>query len=68
MNAIRSYYATGTSNPYGGGTSDVAEVFAKAPGSLAVVVHQKDGDSARTTDGTRAWVKVPLTVVKEYQR
>jgi len=64
--ALKSYTAKGTSNLYGEVNNDPAEVFAKAPGDLSVVVHQKGGDSVRTTDGKNAWVKLPLTVVKEY--
>lgn len=64
--ALKSYTAKGTSNLYGEVNNDPAEVFAKAPNELSVVVHVKGGDSVRTTDGTHAWVKLPLTVVKEY--
>lgn len=66
VNALKSYVATGKSSLYGETHSDPAEVYAKAPGSLSVVVHVSGGDSVRTTDGVHAWVKLPLTVVKEY--
>ena len=66
VNAIKSYYAKGSSGLYGEVKTAPAEIFAKAPGDLSVVVHTEGGDSVRTTDGKNAWVKLPLTVVKEY--
>jgi hypothetical protein len=65
--ALTSYTATGAASAYGPvDRTDPAEIYAKAPGQLTMIVHQRGGDMARTTDGTRAWVKLPLTVVKEY--
>jgi hypothetical protein len=45
---------------------DEAEISAKAPNLLATVVHQREGDVARTYDGREAWVMLPLTVVGQY--
>jgi len=64
--ALKSYYATGTSNLYDEAKKDPAEIFAKAPNQAVTFVHQRGGDVARTSDGTNAWVMLPLTVVKEY--
>jgi len=67
VNALTSYHAIGKSSTYGPTDhQDTAEVFAKAPGEEALIVHLRGGDMARSTDGTHAWVKLPLTVVKEY--
>ena len=38
----------------------------KRPNLLATVVHQREGDVARTYDGREAWVMLPLTVVGQY--
>ena len=43
-----------------------SEIYAKAPDQLATLVHQREGDLARTFDGRDAWVMLPLTVVGEY--
>jgi hypothetical protein len=43
-----------------------AEIYAKAPNQIATIVHQREGDLARTYDGRDAWVMLPLTVVQEY--
>ena len=45
---------------------DPTEISAKAPDLLATVVHQREGDVARTYDGREAWVMLPLTVVGQY--
>jgi len=67
VNALTSYIAKGNASSYGPvDRADPAEIYAKAPGELTMIVHQRGGDMARTTDGKNAWVKLPLTVVKEY--
>jgi hypothetical protein len=63
---LTSFTAKGTSTLFGEAHSDAAEIYAKAPNQLAVFVHQKEGDLARTYDGREAWVVLPLTVVQEY--
>jgi photosynthetic reaction center cytochrome c subunit len=63
---ITSYTAKGTSHLFGEVQEDPAEISAKAPNQLATVVHQKEGDLARTFDGREAWVMLPLTVVGQY--
>jgi photosynthetic reaction center cytochrome c subunit len=64
--AITSYTEKGTSQLFGEAKADTAEVYAKAPNMLATIVHQREGDLARTYDGRDAWVMLPLTVVNEY--
>ena len=64
--ALNSYHAVGTSNLYEEVVKFPTDVWAKAPNQGAVDVHTRGGDSVRLSDGTRAWVQLPLTVVKEY--
>jgi photosynthetic reaction center cytochrome c subunit len=63
---LTSYTAKGTSHLFGEVQEDPTEIAAKAPNQLATLVHQKEGDLARTYDGRAAWVMLPLTVVGEY--
>jgi hypothetical protein len=63
---ITSFTAKGTSHLFGEVQEDPAEISAKAPNLLATVVHQREGDVARTYDGREAWVMLPLTVVGQY--
>jgi hypothetical protein len=64
--SIMSYTAKGTSMLFGEVRADAVEIYAKAPDQLATIVHQREGDLARTYDGRDAWVMLPLTVVQEY--
>jgi len=64
--ALNSYHAVGTSNLYEEVVKFPTDVWAKAPNQGAVDVHTRGGDSVRLSDGTHAWVQLPLTVVKEY--
>jgi len=66
LSKLTSYTAKGTSHLFGEVNNDPVEIYAKAPGMLATIVHQKEGDLARTYDGREAWVMLPLTVVNEY--
>ena len=63
---VTSYTAKGTSHLFGETREDPMELYAKAPDSLATIVHQRGGDLARTYDGRDAWVMLPLTVVGKY--
>lgn len=63
---LTSYTEKGTSMLFGEAKADPAEIYAKAPNQLATLVHQREGDMARTFDGRDAWVMLPLTVVGEY--
>jgi photosynthetic reaction center cytochrome c subunit len=64
--ALTSYTAKGTSHLFGESKNDPMEIYAKAPDMLATIVHQREGDVARTFDGRAGWVMLPLTVVQEY--
>lgn len=63
---LTSYTAKGTSHLFGEVQADPVEITAKAPNLLGTLVHQREGDLARTYDGRDAWVMLPLTVVGEY--
>jgi hypothetical protein len=65
--ALTSYAAKGTSTPFGdAGKGYAAEIYARAPDQLATIVHQQEGDMARTFDGREGYFLLPLTVVEEY--
>ena len=64
--ALTSYSAKGTSNLFGEVNADPVEVYAKAPNQIAMIVHQREGDMARTYDGRNGWVMLPLTVIELY--
>ena len=66
VGAITSYIAKGTSHLYGEVNEDPTEIYGKAPNQYTMLVHQREGDLARTWDGRNAWVMLPLTVVGEY--
>ncbi|MGA2716618.1 MAG: photosynthetic reaction center cytochrome c subunit family protein [Bryobacteraceae bacterium] len=66
LSKLTSYTAKGTSHLFGEVNADPVEINAKAPNQLATLVHQREGDLARTFDGRDAWVMLPLTVVGEY--
>jgi photosynthetic reaction center cytochrome c subunit len=66
LSKLTSYTAKGTSHLFGEVQEDPAEISAKAPNLLVTVVHQREGDVARTFDGREAWVMLPLTVVGQY--
>ena len=52
---------------FGNEKGDPVEIYAKAPNKLTTIVHQREGDLERITDGKDAWVVLPLTVVQEYE-
>jgi hypothetical protein len=64
---LTSYTAKGTTLLYDASRKDPVEIYAKAPDRVVTIVHQREGDLARTFDGYDAWVILPATVVKEYQ-
>ena len=66
LSRLTSYTAKGTSHLFGEVQGDPTEISAKAPNQLATLVHQREGDLARTFDGRDAWVMLPLTVVGQY--
>ena len=65
--ALKSYTAKGSSIPFGDvGKGYATEVYAQAPNKLVTLVHQEEGDMARSFDGTTGYFLLPLTVVEEY--
>jgi photosynthetic reaction center cytochrome c subunit len=66
LSKLTSFTAKGTSHLFGEVQEDPTEISAKAPNLLVTVVHQREGDVARTFDGRAAWVMLPLTVVGQY--
>src|SRR5438132_8130696 len=63
---LTGYTAKGTSKLFGEEKTNPVEIYAKAPNQLAMIVHQGEGDLARTFDGREAWVMLPLTVIELY--
>lgn len=63
---LTSLTEKGTSHLYGEVQEDAAEIDAKEPGYIYTVVHQREGDLARTYNGREAWMMLPLTVVGQY--
>jgi hypothetical protein len=64
--ALTSWMGRGTAIAFGDvGSGFPFELYAKA-NEFAIVVHQREGDLARTYDGQNAYVQLPLTVVEEY--
>jgi len=66
LSKLTSFTAKGTSHLFGEVKEDPTEISAKAPNHLVTLVHQDEGDVARTYDGREAWVMLPLTVVGQY--
>ena len=66
--SLTSYVAKGTSTPFGDvvGKGYATEIYAKAPNQLATIVHQQEGDMARTFDGREGYFLLPLTVIELY--
>jgi hypothetical protein len=63
---LTSYVAKGTSQLFGEEKKSPTEMYAKAPNQLAMIVHQSEGNLARTFDGRDGWVMLPLTVIELY--
>jgi hypothetical protein len=67
LTALKSYVAKGTSIPFGDvGKGYSTEIYAQAPNKLVTLVHEQEGDMARSFDGTTGYFLLPLTVVEEY--
>ena len=66
LSKLTSYSAKGSSLVFGADKGDPAEIYAKAPDQFVTIVHQREGDMIRTSDGHDAWVQLPLTVVQQY--
>jgi len=63
---LTSYVAKGTGQLFGEEKKYPVEIYAKAPNQFAMVVHETEGDLARTFDGREGWVMLPLTVIELY--
>jgi photosynthetic reaction center cytochrome c subunit len=64
--SLTSYVAKGTAMPFGDPDVYQTEIYARAPNQLATIVHQQEGDMARTFDGRQGYFVLPLTVVEVY--
>jgi hypothetical protein len=61
---LTSYVAKGTSAGYGPESEPRAlEIYAKAPGQRATIIHTRSGDNVITYDGRVAWHAEPLRPV-----
>jgi len=68
LSKITSYSGKGTSTIFGPvDHPNPVEIYAKAPDKYVTIIHLREGDMIRTTDGREAWVVLPLTVTGEYQ-
>jgi photosynthetic reaction center cytochrome c subunit len=66
LSKITTITKKGNSHLFGEVEEFKAEIYAKAPNLLDTVVHELEGDLARTYDGREAWAMLPLTVVGQY--
>jgi photosynthetic reaction center cytochrome c subunit len=57
---ITSLAAKGTYEAYTDRVKHPVEVFARAPGQRATIVHAPDGDITTTCDGRSAWIAAPI--------
>ena len=64
--ALATYSAKGTAILFDEVRGDPVEIYARAPNQLAILVHRRGGEMARTYDGHEGWVVLPLTVVQKY--
>ena len=58
---VNTIVARGTYEAYTDRTKHPVDVFAKAPGQRATIVHAPDGDLITTCDGSSAWMAAPIT-------
>jgi hypothetical protein len=60
---LTSYVAKGVSLGYGPEGERPIEIYAKAPGQRATIIHTDNGDSTTTVDGQNAWISAVLRPV-----
>ena len=60
LTRITSIVAKGTYEAYTDRVKHPVEIFAKAPGQRATIVHAPDGDITTIYDGRNAWIAAPL--------
>jgi len=58
---VTSFAAKGTYEAYTDRVKHPVEVFARAPGQRATIVHAPDGNITSTYDGRSAWIAAPVT-------
>jgi hypothetical protein len=64
VNALTSYVATGFAVGYGPEAEKrPVEIFARASGQLATIIHTSSGDNATVYDGRSGWVSAPFRPV-----
>lgn len=61
---LTSFTAKGTNSGYGPeGEKRAFEIYAKAPGQRATIIHTDNGNSTATCDGRAGWIAAPLRPV-----
>jgi hypothetical protein len=58
---LTSFVAKGTYQGYADDTKYPVEIYGKAPGQAAEIVHEEGGDTSWVCDGQSAWVAQPQT-------
>ena len=61
LNALTSFVAKGTYLGFDDADKSPVDVFAKAPGLRATIVHGLSGDTTTTFDGRSGWIAAPAT-------
>jgi photosynthetic reaction center cytochrome c subunit len=59
--SVTSFAGKGTYEAYTDRTKHPVDVFAKAPGQRATIVHAPDGNISTTVDGRNAWIAAPIS-------
>jgi photosynthetic reaction center cytochrome c subunit len=58
---LTSFAARGTYQGYGDSAKRAVDVFARAPGQRATIVHGPDGNSSTIVNGRAGWISAPIT-------
>jgi hypothetical protein len=59
LGSVTTVVAKGTSAGYGPEGTRPIEIFARAPGQRATIIHTLDGDNTTAYDGRAAWIAAP---------
>ena len=70
--SVKSFVGTGTSVGFGGfGGGAKVTLYAKAPDQRTLIIDYTDtpgrGDTTRSYDGRRGWLRTPLNILGEYE-